>query len=79
MPNKEQSQSARGTQLYLQTVFMLSTLAGCGIEQMDDKSVSNEGKLRARCQCQCFRGSSANRFISVFTVDSQSAAGWKNS
>lgn len=45
MPNKEQSQSARGTQLYLQTVFMLSTLAGCGIEQMDDKSVSNEGKL----------------------------------
>lgn len=68
MPNKEQSQSARGTQLYLQTVCTSRTLAGSGIEQMDDKSVSNEGKLAARCQCQGFGGSSANLFISVFTL-----------
>lgn len=43
---------------------------------MDDKSVSNGGKLTARCQC--FRGSSANLVISVFfTVDIQSTAGWR--
>lgn len=70
-PNKEQSQSARGTQLYLQTVFYVE--AGSGIEQMDDKSVSNEGKHTARCRC--FRGSTTNLFISVFTVDAHSAAG----
>lgn len=48
MADKEQSQRASGTQLYLQPVFVLSTLAGCGIEQMDDKSVSDGGKLTAR-------------------------------
>lgn len=75
LPNKEQSESARGAQLYLQTALMSSTLAGAEIEQMDDKSVSNEGKLTARCRCQCCRGSGVNLFISVFTVDRQSAAG----
>lgn len=64
-PNKEQSQSARGTQLYLQTALYVE--AGSGIEQMDDKSVSNEGKHTARCRC--FRGSATNLFISVFTVE----------
>lgn len=43
--------------------------AGSGIEQMDDKSVSNEGKHTARCRC--FRGSATNLFISVVTVDTQ--------
>lgn len=75
MPNKEQPQSARGTQLYLQTALTPGTLAGSGMEQMDDKSVSNEGKLTARCQCLRFLGSSANLFVSVSTVDGQSAAG----
>lgn len=70
MPNKRQSLSARGTQLYLQTAFTSRTLAVCGIEQMDDKSVSNEGKLIARCQCQCFRGSSANLFTSFYSRQS---------
>lgn len=67
------AQPARGTQLYLQTAVMPRTLTGCGMEQMDDKSVSNEGKLTARCQCQRFRGSGANLFVSAFTGDGQSA------
>lgn len=68
----------RNTAVFTNRCVTARTLAGCGTEQMDDKSVSNEGKLTARCQCQRFTGGGANLFVSASTGDGQSAGKQRN-